>query len=79
MSPEEPRPPTDYRRYRRRTDRVFLWMVIGSLLIVGGGFIYLIYGGGAFLSALLCLLPGAGIILFLWGLLSLIEKWVADD
>ena len=78
MSSEEPRPPTNYRRYRQRTDRVFLWMVIGSLLIVGGGFIYLIYGGGAFITALFCLLPGAGIILFLWGLLSLIERWVGD-
>jgi hypothetical protein len=71
-------PPTDYRRIRRRTDRQMLWLVLGGLLMIGGGLIYLIYGKWALATGLLCLIPGAGLILFLWGLLSLIERWVGD-
>ena len=70
--------PTDYRRIRRRTDRQMLWLVLGGLLMIGGGLIYLIYGKWALVTGLLCLIPGAGLILFLWGLLSLIERWVGD-
>ena len=55
-----------------------LWLVVGTLLLVGGGLIYLIYGGFALATGLLCLIPGVGIILFLWGLLSLIERWVGE-
>jgi predicted phage tail protein len=77
--PEEPsRPPTDYRRKRRQADRRYLQLVVGALLIVGGGLIYLIWDAWAFATAFVCLSAGAGIILFLWGLLSLIERWVAD-
>jgi len=71
-------PPTDYRRMRRQTDRSLLWLVLGGLLIIGGGLIYLIYGKWALATGLLCLIPGAGLILFLWGLLSVIERWVGD-
>ncbi len=78
MSPGNPLPPTDYRRYRRQTDRRLLLLVIGGLLIIGGGLIYIIYGRWALATGLACLLPGAGLILFLWGLLSLIERWVKE-
>ncbi|RME80290.1 MAG: hypothetical protein D6775_16620 [Caldilineae bacterium] len=78
MSAEQPRPPTDYRRERRRTERQLLLLVLGTLLIFGGFLIYLIYGGTALITGLLCLVPGAGVILFLWGLLSLIERWVGE-
>jgi len=71
-------PPTDYRRMRRQNDRQLLWLVLGGLLLIGGGLIFLIYGKWALLTGLLCLIPGAGLILFLWGLLSLIERWVED-
>ena len=54
-------------------------LVVGGLLIIGGGLIYLIYGQWALATGLLCLFPGVGIILFLWGLLSLIERWVKDE
>ena len=70
--------PIDYRRLRKRHDRQLLWLVLGGLLIIGGGLIYLIYGRWALATGLLCLLPGAGLILFLWGLLSLIERWVGE-
>jgi hypothetical protein len=75
---KQEQPPTDYRRIRRRTDRQMLWLVLGGLLIIGGGLIFLIYGKWALVTGLLCLIPGAGLILFLWGLLSLIERWVGD-
>ena len=75
---EKPLPPTDYRRIRRSQDRRQLWMVVGGLLIIGGGLIYLIYGKWALATGLLCLIPGAGLILFLWGLLSVIERWVGE-
>jgi hypothetical protein len=68
----------DYRRYRRQTDRRLLALVIGTLLIVGGGLIYLIYGRWALVTGLACLVPGAGLILLLWGLLALIERWVGE-
>jgi hypothetical protein len=53
-------------------------MVLGGLLIIGGGLIYLLYGKWALATGLLCLIPGAGLILFLWGLLSVLERWVGD-
>ncbi len=71
-------PPTDTRRIRRQTDRQMLLLVLGGLLIIGGGLIFLIYGKWALATGLLCLIPGAGLILFLWGLLTLIERWVGD-
>ncbi|NOX61484.1 MAG: hypothetical protein GXP42_06000 [Chloroflexi bacterium] len=73
-----PKPPTDYRARRHRDDRQLLGLVVGALLLVGGGLIYLIYGRWALMTGLLCLLPGVGIILFLWGFLSLVERWVKD-
>ncbi|HID33263.1 MAG TPA: hypothetical protein EYP25_01595 [Anaerolineae bacterium] len=63
---------------RRAGDGQQLWMVVGGLLIIGGGLIYLIYGKWALATGLLCLFPGAGLILFLWGLLSVIERWVEE-
>ncbi len=78
MSPQKPLPPTDYRRYRRQTDRRLLLLVVGGLLIIGGGLIYLIYGRWALATGLACLLPGVGLILLLWGLLSVIERWVKE-
>ncbi len=73
-----PRPPTDYRRIRRGEDRRQLALVVGGLLLVGGGIIYLLYGSWALATGLFCLIPGAGLIVFLWGLLSLIERWVGE-
>ncbi len=68
----------DYRRYRRQTEKQLLVAVIGALLIVGGGLIYLIYGRWALLTGLACLVPGAGLLLFLWGLLTWIERWIGE-
>ncbi len=76
--PEKPRTPTDYRRMRRANERRQVGMVVGGLLIIGGGVIYLIYGKWALATGLLCLIPGAGLMVFLWGLLSLLERWVEE-
>ena len=74
MSDDKP-PPTNMRRYRRESDRKFLYLVIFTLVVVGGGLIALIYGPGALLTALPCLLAGAALILVPWLLLTVAEKW----
>ncbi len=76
---QKPTEPTDYRRYRRETDRKLLIAVLALLVVGGGALIGLIYGGWAAATALICLLAGAGLILFLWLLLSLLERWVKDS
>jgi hypothetical protein len=68
-------PPTNMRRYRRESDRKFLYLVIFTLVVVGGTLIALIYGPGALLTALPCLLGGAALILVPWPLLTAAEKW----
>lgn len=78
MSSPESRPPTDYRRYRRETDRKLIIAVVLFLLVVGSGLIAIIYRPGAGITAFICLLGGVGIISLLWILLTLIERWVGD-
>jgi hypothetical protein len=75
MSPDA-RPPTDPRRQRKQTERRLLLLVVGVLVFVGGGLIALIYGPGALLTALPCLLGGSGAIALLYLLFSLAERWV---
>ena len=74
-SREPARPPTDYRAMRRRHDRALFLAVIAVLLVVGGGLIYIIYGTGALITGLACLLFGVGILLLLWLIMSAIERW----
>jgi len=74
MNPNE-RPPTDLRRQRKQTERRLLILVIVALVFVGGGLIALIYGPGALLTALPCLLGGSGAILLLYLLFALVERW----
>jgi protein-S-isoprenylcysteine O-methyltransferase Ste14 len=74
-SREPVRPPTDYRAMRRRNDRALFLAVIAVLLVVGGGLIYIIYGTGALITGLACLLFGVGILLLLWLIMSAIERW----
>jgi protein-S-isoprenylcysteine O-methyltransferase Ste14 len=69
------RPPTDLRRQRKQTERRLLILVIVVLVFVGGGLIALIYGPGALLTALPCLLGGAGVISLLYLLFALAERW----
>ncbi|MFH1906171.1 MAG: hypothetical protein ABIL11_02115 [Chloroflexota bacterium] len=66
----------DLRRYTRQTN---IRLIVGALLllfIVGDGLIYLIYGKGAALMGLLCLLAGL-IPVALTVLIMLLLDWVA--
>jgi fatty acid desaturase len=76
--PRDRRQPTDVRRYRRQTDRRLLVAVLVMLVVVGSALIGLIYGWRSIFTALLCLLPGALIIVLLWLFLYGIERLMAD-
>lgn len=69
------RPPTDLRAHRRRTDRDLALAVVIFLVGVGGAAIALVYGAGAAVLGLTCLLFGAGLFGFLWLILTLMERW----
>ena len=69
-------PPTDMRRQRKQTERRLLLLIVVVLVFVGGGLIALIYGPAALLTALPCLLGGAGAILVLYLLFALAERWL---
>ena len=69
------RPPTDSRARRRQDERALFAAVIALLLLVGGGLIWLIYGVGAFVTGLACLLMGVGLLALLWLIVSGIERW----
>jgi fatty acid desaturase len=76
--PSDPPRPTDLRRYRRETDRRLLIAVLISLVVVGSVLIGLIYGWRSVFTALMCLLPGAFLVLLLWLFLNGIERLTAD-
>lgn len=63
------------RTIRQENDRLFLWLVIGGLIIGGGGTIALVYGASSLLTALPCLLGGAALIFIPWGVLAFMERW----
>ena len=67
---------TDTRRARKRQERQLLALVAGVLVVVGGALIALVYGPGALITALPCLLAGAGALLLLYLLFLLAERWV---
>jgi len=73
--PNPPRPPTNYRSMRGRDERILLIAVIAFLLVVGGGLIFAIYGTGALVTGVACLLFGVGLMLLLWLILVAIERW----
>lgn len=76
---KKPERPTNTRRLRKETDRKLLIMVLVMLVLVGGGLIAMIYSPTALLTALPCLLSGAGLILFLYLLLTGIEWWLDKE
>ena len=69
------RPPTDYRRRRKRSERQLLFLVMGSLVCIGGALIAAFYGVGGLLAGLPWLVAGAGTILVLYLLLVAAEWW----
>lgn len=68
-------PPTDYRAYRRRSERNLAMAVVICLVGVGGALIALIYGKGALVLGLTCLLAGAALFGLVWLILTLMEQW----
>ena len=69
------RPPTDYRGMRKRYERELLIGAILLLVVVGGGLIGLIFGFGEMLTALPCLLGGAGAIAAIYLFFALFGRW----
>ena len=72
-------PLTDRRRYRRQTERRLAMAVVLCLLLVGGGLVGLIYGSGAAVMAVSCLLFGCAIFALLWFILTLMERWAKRE
>ncbi len=70
--------PTNYRANRKRNERVMLWMVVGTLVGLGTLLIGAIWGAPAAVTGGICLGGGGGLILLLWGILTLLEKWVGE-
>ena len=69
------RPPTDYRGLRKRNE---LWLLIAAivlLVVVGGGLIGLLFGWSQLVTAIPCLLAGAGLIAGLYFLFVVLERW----
>jgi hypothetical protein len=73
------RPPTDYRAYRRKSDRNLAWAVVLFLVGVGGALIAFIYGVGPAVLGIACLLAGAGLFGLIWLILTLMQKWAGED
>lgn len=71
--------PTNFRENRKRGERNSLFLVIAVLVIGGVGLITLIWGSYAAILSTLCLGAGAALIVGLWLLLSLLEKFVNND
>ncbi|MDW8396777.1 MAG: hypothetical protein RMM31_11100 [Anaerolineae bacterium] len=74
-----PRPPTDLRRWREATSRrLFIWVL---LLLVGLGsvLIALVYGWEAGALGLMCLVIGAGVLVMLWVIFTLLGRWAGAE
>lgn len=77
MTPKK-RPPTDYRNMRKKQDKALLILVLVVLVFFGDALIGLIWGIEAAVTGGLCLGAGGVLIVGLWLLLTLIEKWVGE-
>jgi hypothetical protein len=73
-----PNKPTDMRAYRRQTERRLVIAIVFILVLAGSVVIGLVYGWPAVFTGLLCLLPGAGVFLLLWIVLSVVERLSRD-
>ncbi|MEJ2488023.1 MAG: hypothetical protein P8Y68_20080 [Anaerolineales bacterium] len=63
----------DLRKYAKNTTVQSVIGFVVILLFVGDGLIYALYGQGAAISGLLCILGGMLPILLIFGLLSLLD------
>jgi uncharacterized membrane protein YjjP (DUF1212 family) len=67
------------RKIRREFNSHGLWLVLFGLIVVGGGVITLIYGPAAALASVLFLVGSGILVLLVWGILTLIGKWVGEE
>jgi hypothetical protein len=73
------RPPSDYRRLRRHSERRNLLVGVAVLVLGGAALIGLFFGPGRGLAALPWLLLGAGGIVALYALVAALESWANHD
>jgi hypothetical protein len=73
---DEEHKPANPRERRRREQRRLLWVVAGFLVLAGGAAIALAYGRRAIVLGVTCLFAGAGTLALLWGLLTVVERWL---
>lgn len=66
------------RGYRGQVERELILGAIVITLIIGGGLIALMWGGEAFLAALIFFLGALGLAGGVWGFLKVIE-WLGGD
>ncbi len=74
--------PTDLRRHRETTDRNMLFGFFAVLFIVGGGLIWMIYGGPAMAVGLVCMVGGAmltGLVFLIMLGLQWVSHWLEKD
>lgn len=69
------RKPSNMRQFRRDSDRRNLYLVLFTLVVVGGLLIAVIFGVETLLTALPCLLGGALMIFIPWLVLEGLQKW----
>jgi uncharacterized membrane protein len=68
--------PANPRAERRREQRRLFWLVVAFLIVVGGAVIGLAYGSRAIVLGAMCLVAGVAALALVWGILSLMERWV---
>jgi preprotein translocase subunit SecD len=69
----------DPRRHSQETQARLIVVGLALLFIAGGGLVWLLYGGVAGVSAVACLSVAAGVVVVLWLVLALLERWVDKD
>ena len=79
MSTKRNRRSFDPRRHMQQTQGRLIVAGLALLVIVGGGLVWLLYGGAAAITAVSCLLVAAGLVGLLWLFLSILEKWARSD
>ncbi len=66
------------RHWEQTQIRLFLGGML-TVLVVGGGLVWVFYGRAAALTAVACLLGAGGVFAFLWLILALLDWWVKED